>query len=143
MPEDVQRILSAHYECESYRDVRDWREWAVRKIVQRADTSTARHSSAGPRAVCPLCRESSRNRYVEGFALPVGLERHLTGYGQSYQCGVFRAADQEALEAQWSRDRGEPQLVREPGARTKPAWEANDTTPTAAVLLFQPRLAPE
>ena len=42
------------------------------------------------RGLCPLCQASSDNQ--EGYALPVGLTRHLAGTHRVSQCEVMGAA---------------------------------------------------
>ena len=62
------------------------------------------------RAPCPLCgggREPFTNQEDEAntigtFSVPVGLERHLQGYGRIRQCLVMAAAHDLACEA-WER----------------------------------------
>jgi hypothetical protein len=41
------------------------------------------------RALCPLCGQGSQSPYEKGFALPIGLQRHLMGRGNATQCGVM------------------------------------------------------
>jgi hypothetical protein len=43
----------------------------------------------GPRAYCPLCGSGSSGPYDRGFALPEGLRRHLTGFGNAGACDVL------------------------------------------------------
>jgi len=43
----------------------------------------------GDRAYCPLCDRGSTVHYTQGFALPNGLEKHLSGSGAS-ECRVFK-----------------------------------------------------
>lgn len=46
-----------------------------------------------PRARCPLCGESAREKYLpnSGFAFPDGLRRHLEGDGNTTPCVVMGA----------------------------------------------------
>jgi hypothetical protein len=70
-----------------------------------------------PRALCPLCRQGPSQRYQNipagplpggkflisglsipvkgdhGFAFPLGLKRHLEGFGNQERCGVMKAVD--------------------------------------------------
>jgi len=41
------------------------------------------------RALCPLCGQGSQTPYEKGFALPIGLQRHLMGQSNATQCGVM------------------------------------------------------
>jgi hypothetical protein len=43
-------------------------------------------------AVCPLCKARSSAPYSEGFTVPEGLERHLSGSYNAVQCEVMKAA---------------------------------------------------
>ena len=59
-----------------------------------APTAWLNGVSSWPRAKCPLCGESARDRHMpnSGFAFPDGLRRHLTGEGNSIPCAVMHAA---------------------------------------------------
>jgi hypothetical protein len=56
------------------------------------------HPYLGQRALCPLCRDSSSSPYSEGFSVPEGLRRHLTGWGNVRQCRVMQAAAELARD---------------------------------------------
>jgi hypothetical protein len=127
---EAREILGAHRYCESFGDIHDWRTWAVGRLMAIAFRSAIDEGFGSPRAVCPLCGDRSTSPRAHGFALPLGLERHLRGSHGGYQCGVFRAADQEALEDQWERDHpSRPKLVLSgPGFVTPaPPWKARPT----------------
>src|SRR5262249_23951327 len=41
---------------------------------------------------CPLCGSVGHGPYADGFTIPEGMRRHLTGYGNTHQCPVTKAA---------------------------------------------------
>lgn len=141
-PESMKRCLTAHFYVESFADLDDWRRWASERIVQQADLVAIEipHFSQR-RANCPLCGKGSSAPYDEGYALPVGLERHLLGTHRSHICPVFGAADHQAILRAREFDRGEG---RRPGGEPRiPPWKVPDppapparTPPSAAILSF-------
>lgn len=52
----------------------------------------------GLRAKCPLCNGSPQGAYetADGFLIPLGIEKHLTGHQRSYECAVLAAARRRA-----------------------------------------------
>ena len=63
------------------------------------------YASAGPpgylggqTADCPLCHGGSYTPYQDGFKLPIGLERHLQGWGHARQCPVLHEIEALARE---------------------------------------------
>lgn len=50
------------------------------------------------RGNCSLCQEGADSPLTPGFALPEGLRRHLSGYGNVNRCVVFDAAHLLVLE---------------------------------------------
>lgn len=52
----------------------------------------------GLRSKCPLCNGTPQSAYVtaDGFLLPHGLEKHLTGHQRAYECAVLAAARRRA-----------------------------------------------
>jgi hypothetical protein len=60
--------------------------------------SVAFAAADGMRAKCPLCSGSPQGAYetTDGFLLPLGMEKHLTGHQRSYECVVLSAARRRA-----------------------------------------------
>ena len=59
MPKELQDALSAEVYCENFRDVDDWKEWAIRRTIDLADVGPRLQlgDRVGPfRNCCPLCR---------------------------------------------------------------------------------------
>ena len=98
MSEPAREILKGHYrhEMNSWGDAWHWAERAAEQIVELCeDVQQATYQGypmGAPRANCPLCGRGTSGPYAEGFALPEGLVRHLTGSHNSRQCDVLRAA---------------------------------------------------
>lgn len=71
----------------------------IEKIVEATEPISAyeRDPIGSPRAYCPLCDAGSTGWYGEaGYAIPEGLARHLTGYGNTRRCQVMEIVN--ALE---------------------------------------------
>lgn len=102
IPPNAREILDGLYLLETPRDVYDWFEGAMKQVLDLAEPFLAEDGrtgrSLGHRARCPLCGESSSDRYNpdNGFAFPEGLLRHLLGERNANQCGVAREAVAEA-----------------------------------------------
>ena len=73
MPPPVRRILTGMYGCETRDGAYRWRDTVIKELIELS-TETNPETS---RAHCPLCNGSASSPYVEGFALPEGLRRHL------------------------------------------------------------------
>jgi hypothetical protein len=82
-----------------------WSDEAAAKIIKKTMVVYPEG-----RAPCPLCNRHPDQH--EGYALPVGLERHLTGKLGYHQCYVFGAA-QKRLTDDWNRDRREKHAATE------------------------------
>jgi hypothetical protein len=90
-------------------DLWRWEREAVAAIIEKAPVIPAATVYHKDRAACPLCRDLPGME--DGFAMPVGLERHLTGYGNMQQCPVMRAAmDLHKRRDQSSRNSAETRL---------------------------------
>jgi len=93
MPEDVQRILGSYYDCGSEEEALMWENITAEKIIALAEILQSRGwAFFGERAYCPLCKNGSNSPFEEGFAVPEGLRRHLVGWGNTHQCGIFKVA---------------------------------------------------
>jgi hypothetical protein len=75
-----------------------WSEEAVARIIEK---TVPLHADRAP---CPLC--NSHPDQHAGYALPTGLERHLTGKVGQRQCCVMNAA-LSLLTDEWDRKRSE------------------------------------
>lgn len=110
MPHKARAILHGHGRL---TNMREWYAWAKAAAEQIVDLCTDVESPTymgvplgSPRARCPLCGAGPQTPYESGFALPEGLNRHLTGGHNAHQCPVFGAAERLArdyVERQESR----------------------------------------
>jgi hypothetical protein len=146
MPKELQDALSAEVYCENLRDEDDWREWAIRRTIDLADVGPRLQfgDRAGLFRNCyPPCKEGARPPNPEGYAVPLALERHLSGTQRAIRCKVFSSAEEMALER--ARDNARPQERRRVklAARTQPTspWkllpEAGKPAYTATVIKLQ------
>lgn len=104
LPFEVALMLKRGTKCKSYDEFCRWHGEIVEQILALAEPNPEITSpfSLSERAYCPLCKEGSSAPYEKGFALPIGLERHLEGYGGMIRCVVFNAARRMA----WNISRG-------------------------------------
>lgn len=72
-------------------------DYAIEQVLLAAN-AVAFEAADGMRAKCPLCTGSPQGAYetADGFLLPLGLEKHLTGHQRSYECAVLAAARRRA-----------------------------------------------
>ncbi|WP_136525368.1 hypothetical protein [Geomonas ferrireducens] len=92
MPEKIARILSSYYEVKSTREGHNWEHEVAELIISEAKLLSKEDGSYWQdRAYCPLCGRGSNSPYDRGFAIPEGLRRHLTGWGNATRCEVMEA----------------------------------------------------
>jgi hypothetical protein len=105
MSEPAQDILKRYYQCESRAALYKWQSSVVDQLADLAKPLPRRSGYEGERAYCPLCGGSPEDFYnsQRGFSLPLGLERHLSGFGNTHQCDVTVAAFGLALD--WAHDK--------------------------------------
>ena len=89
MPERQRRILESYSGCVTRDDTYRWENRIAEELLAMVAVIP---TFSGDRAYCPLCGEGSSSGYDEGYSLPVGLTRHLTGWGRSRRCAVIAAA---------------------------------------------------
>jgi hypothetical protein len=89
MPEQKRKILTSFYECESRQETHAWRDKIAEELIGTAEVIRSYNSD---RACCPLCGDGSSSGYEHGYSVPVGLTRHLTGWGRVRECSVAAAA---------------------------------------------------
>jgi hypothetical protein len=100
MPAPLREPLEATFYCQSIKDVYEWQRWAIQKIMEQATELLGQDVVATDgqmRAYCPLCRGGSLGPYAAGFAVPIGMQRHLEGSHGSRQCVVLAAAKDACL----------------------------------------------
>lgn len=101
MRPELEGLLSDQVHCKTFEEVSKWEGRAVAGIIDfaaRVEQPTEVDPYGRPRVLCPLCNQGPQSPYDQGFLLPEGLRRHLTGTYNSRQCSVFRAANEMALE---------------------------------------------
>lgn len=89
MPEQKRKILMSFFHCESRSETYLWQDTISDQLVGTAEVIS---SVLGDRAYCPLCGDGSSSGYVGGYSIPIGLTRHLTGWGNIRRCTVVAAA---------------------------------------------------
>lgn len=106
MRKDIRTLLDGYRACGSTREATRWESDTVDGIIALAEILPPRsmhHFGGhefrpdGDRAYCPLCRRGASTAFdmdVEGFVVPWGLHRHLTGSGGTIErrCQVMSTA---------------------------------------------------
>lgn len=107
MPPDIGPLLRGYYPCASREEGARWFDDLVDVLIDRAGSAALPASAWGERrTLCPLCNRGSDSPYVEGYALPEGLRRHLTGWGNTHHCVVMEIVSKLAYE-HWHERFGE------------------------------------
>jgi hypothetical protein len=129
MPEPVQEILDSYYRCTSRIELHQWESNVIDQLVELAKPVPRHTAYDTERAYCPLCGGSAQSIYQsrQGFSLPIGLQRHLEGWGNTHQCDVTVAVFKVARD--WAHDKfHEIESVRE-AAGGCPDVQPNESTP--------------
>ncbi|MEX2494822.1 MAG: hypothetical protein WD448_01970 [Woeseia sp.] len=94
MPHDLEELLTSYYQCESSSETYRWPDNVAYRIIDLIPDKTKETTYFGEvRANYPLCGRRTQGPFDEGFKLPEGMRRHLTGYGNARQCDVMYAAE--------------------------------------------------
>jgi hypothetical protein len=91
VPDKFQEMLTRWGELEPDFKPYMWQIDLVNKVIENTEVIPAANEYSKDRARCPLCNGCPELR-SDGFAFPIGLGRHLDGYGNQRQCHVVRAA---------------------------------------------------
>lgn len=103
MPEKIGNLLKGYYHVKSRQEGYAWEHEVVEQIITEANIFSKEEGSyLEDRAYCPLCGRGSNSPYDRGFAIPEGLRRHLTGWGNTSRCDVTEAAFRLARD-HWHR----------------------------------------
>lgn len=104
MPEPVQEILDSYYRCTSRIELHQWKSKVIDQLVEFAKPLPRHTPYDTERGYCPLCGGSAEDFYQsqQGFSLPIGLHRHLEGWGRTHQCDVTAAAF--GLAREWAHN---------------------------------------
>lgn len=97
-PPEFSEVLSSYRKCASTGESFRWQHEVAEYVVERVPTTSVRAAWDSNRANCPLCSRGSQGPYQEGFTVPLGLTRHLTGFGNTHQCVIMKAAANLARE---------------------------------------------
>lgn len=149
LPDVLLGPLQAAWSVESPQDFADWLSWSLRRFMAAAHPQPGPEMGGAPgewRAWCPLCGDGAASlRDLDGFSLPVGLERHLLGTHGSRMCCVFRVLQFRAVQSmRRAQAHRAPVVGRRADERPKPwagpvAEEVEpQTRPSAVVLKLRP-----
>lgn len=125
-PDKVRTVLHGYLRCESRADANRWSGTAVDTLIDAAEVIPG-SGVFSDRANCPLCGYGGQGPYVDGFTVPEGLRRHLTGWGRVSQCTVMATVMKLARE-HWNRKFHEVELEEEKVKHVKLAARLNSET---------------
>ncbi len=97
-PPPFTELLRSYYKCTSTNDSHRWQHDIADKVVEKLPPSSISAGWDSNRANCPLCGGESQGPYQQSFTVPLGLTRHLTGFGNTHQCVIIKAASKLARE---------------------------------------------
>ena len=92
MPEHFAKLLTSYHRCKSTREYHAWCGTTAEQIVSLVPAEEIRLGYDSRRTACPLCKGLGHGPHPNGFTVPEGLHRHLTGYGNAHHCDVTQAA---------------------------------------------------
>lgn len=125
MPENLQRMLTSYYYCESREDTYQWENMIAENLLEYVEIIPYHPEYERERAYCPLCGEGSDNG--KGYALPEGLRRHVAGEGNTKKCPVVEQV-RHLARAYWDSKFAEKErLEREESAKVLESRRANET----------------
>jgi len=102
-PYEFRLTLRSFMSLESWEDYDNWLSDSVETFIEQAkQIGTAGTFAFGVRGNCPLCGSGAKPPNDDGFSLPEGLRRHLTGRQPASQCAVTLAASK--LAQKWNRE---------------------------------------
>jgi hypothetical protein len=101
----LEELFRGYHGISSHKDFGAWQRTVLSRVIDiaecRAMPGDLRTGSLSARAACPLCRDTPDGwgYRPDGYALPEGLERHLTGWGNMRKCPVMDALNSLAIDA--------------------------------------------
>lgn len=139
MPTQFFELLESYDQCNSTREFYRWRETVAGEIVELVPESSVVETSSSRRAPCPLCQRVALGfgGDLAGFKLPLGLVRHLTGYGNVEQCGVTKAAFELGRECV-ERRYGEAERAAKKSAEEEEARQRQERRKTETLYKTHP-----
>jgi hypothetical protein len=140
MPNVISDLLSRTYSLETRSDYYRWQREVIDAIVEMAVSDSKASSRYEVRARCPLCRASG-DIYGSGFKLPLGLERHLEGWGNVSQCPVTEAAFKNARYSNRQKFDKAEEAERDKAEQRKATERVLLINPTEKPVLFDERLS--
>jgi hypothetical protein len=138
MPDDISDLLMGYHFLKTRPDYYRWQRETIEAIVAMA-LPDPKASHFQNRARCPLCNRSG-DVYGSGFTLPIGLERHLEGFGNVSQCPATEAAFKNARNSKRDEFDDAEKVEREGLQQRKTTERVVLIDPTQPPLLFDEHL---
>jgi hypothetical protein len=90
LPRPLQSRMYGYVSCTSREAAADWHTSLIEALIAEArKEQVGDPSGESSRAPCPLCHGGTRD--LAGFAMPLGLQRHLLGEMGQALCPFMRA----------------------------------------------------
>jgi hypothetical protein len=98
MPFELQSLLYSYQKCTSRQETYGWTNRIATELLAYVKIIPFDERWGRERAYCPLCGSGSQGPYDEGYALPEGLRRHITGHGNTHECAVIEQIRHLAMD---------------------------------------------
>lgn len=135
MPDYYRSILESYHKCEAEIERLRWQNRVADEVVSRLSDLLKQpgiHRSK-EHVPCPLCGGLPDFYYSRGFTFPLGLHRHLTGWGNTHQCKVMDAV-MGLAHGSWERKFGETDRLE----RIRETEELAERRETELLYLISP-----
>ena len=138
LPPEVGAALRGYSDCKNQREFINWRYAVVDQIIAVAKPDPASRKSLydGERGYRPLCGGGATDIYgggFHGYTLPEGLNRHLTGYGNTYRCDVMKhafAATHDHMRPTLDAENRQKREDKEARRKTERLYKVDDGEPS-------------
>lgn len=108
--DELRELLNSYYSYESRPSLYEWENMIAEKLLDHVTILPYHPDWGRERAYCPFCGLGSQGPYDHGFAIPEGLRRHITGYGNTTKCPVVEQISYLARE-HWNEKFSEKEKI--------------------------------
>jgi hypothetical protein len=140
LPDDIRDALIHGYSaCKTEHQFSDWQHDTIAKIIAAAEPEPENEFFGGRLAYCPLCNHGAQqwgSKRFYGFALPLGLEKHLTGRGNTSRCDIFATAvtlARDYLQPKFEESKQREHDARETRRQTERLFLIDPTEPAKLI----------
>lgn len=106
----LRELLDSYCRYESRPRFDEWENMIAEGLLEHVTILPFHPEWGHERAYCPFCGMGSQGPYDHGFAIPEGLRRHITGYGNTRKCSVVEQISYLARE-HWDKKFSEKEKI--------------------------------